>query len=777
MKLPMSKIKYGLLPISIIFLVWFVFASPFFLKGLVPFPSRYQVTFFQPWQPYYGMPNKNNAMPDIITQIYPWRYQSIQSWKEGGFGLWNPYSFSGTVHAANYQSAPYFPLNILFFLFPFIDAWSLLVLLQPLVAGLGMYALLRSLGRTSWAAVFGSIAFMFCGFMTGWMAYGTLAWAVAFLPIILLGINKIQHYNHSTIQPYHHSLSWFSGCFISLGIGFSLLAGHFQMSVYVLLVALGYAAYVGKPVFVRSLVFIMLGLLFALPQIAPAIEAFTRSARSENFILSAGIPLHYLITLFAPDFYGNPVTRNDWFGQYAEWASYIGVLPLLFSVIGVLYTQKTHRFFILVALMSILLALASPLSSLFYQLQIPVLSTSVATRMIILFSFSLIVLAAAGFDAFFDKNVKIIFKIRHILFLILCLAFMWLLPYLLTNNTIEYRSIAQRNLILPTLLFVSGVGIMFLQRIKKLRTGLIIAALLVTSIDMYRYSSKWMPFEEREFVFPTVPIIEFLQKHTGQERVFSNAGNEMNTYFQIPSLEGYDAMYNARYGEFISAASDGTIKPLQRSVVNIDRSGAYTKRWFDILGVRYIVHRLSDGRNVWVFPHWEYSSFRSVYKDDHYEVFENQEALQKNYLVGLAETQTTNQDMIDRLTDSAFPISSKAIVEKDLSTKIASGSGIVTMTSAKSSEVIVQTETTTPQLFIRTVAYDPGWQVYVNGVKQELLRVNYAFQGVVVPKGKATVRFVYLPLSFQLGLLGFGISVFVLGVGSVRQLLHDRWVL
>ena len=33
-------------PIFFIFTVWFLFASPYFIKGLTPFPSSYQVNFF-----------------------------------------------------------------------------------------------------------------------------------------------------------------------------------------------------------------------------------------------------------------------------------------------------------------------------------------------------------------------------------------------------------------------------------------------------------------------------------------------------------------------------------------------------------------------------------------------------------------------------------------------------------------------------------------------------------------------------------------------------------
>ncbi|MDP2585772.1 MAG: hypothetical protein Q8P29_02750, partial [Candidatus Levybacteria bacterium] len=128
-------------PIIFIFIIWFIFANPYFLRNKVPFPSNYQVNNFAPWSTnskFWG-PVKNSAMPDIITQIYPWRHLAISAWKQGQIPLWNPYTFSGNPLLANYQSAALSPFNILFFILPFVDAWSILVLLQPLLASLFMY--------------------------------------------------------------------------------------------------------------------------------------------------------------------------------------------------------------------------------------------------------------------------------------------------------------------------------------------------------------------------------------------------------------------------------------------------------------------------------------------------------------------------------------------------------------------------------------------------------------------------------------------------------------
>jgi hypothetical protein len=46
-------------------------------------------------------------------------------------------------------------------------------------------------------------------------------------------------------------------------------------------------------------------------QILPSLEFYQQAARSEIFAKGEIIPWKYLLTLFSPDFYGNPVTRND----------------------------------------------------------------------------------------------------------------------------------------------------------------------------------------------------------------------------------------------------------------------------------------------------------------------------------------------------------------------------------------------------------------------------------------------------------------------------------
>jgi len=224
----------GYLPLLSIIFVWFIFSSPYFLKNLVPYPSDYQVNAFFPWKEYrqFWGPIKNSAMPDVIDQIYPWKHFTIQSWKQHQIPFWNPNSFSGTPHLANYQSSALTPFNILFIFMPFLDAWSILILLQPLFAGIFTYLFVRKLQVSTYGACISAITFMFCGFIVVWMAYGTLSMAIAFLPLVLYLIEK-----------NFQKINIFSLLFLSLTLPLSFFSGHFQTSLYLFIISFLFLIY------------------------------------------------------------------------------------------------------------------------------------------------------------------------------------------------------------------------------------------------------------------------------------------------------------------------------------------------------------------------------------------------------------------------------------------------------------------------------------------------------------------------------------------------------
>lgn len=741
----MEKYK-NTLPILFLAIVWFIFSSPYFLKGNVPYPSTYQVNSYNPWSAYkqFWGPVKNAAMPDVIGQIYPWKHFTINTWKENQMPLWNPYGFSGNPHLADFQSAVFSPFNLLFFIFPFSDAWAIFILLQPLIAGLSMYIFMKTLKISIVGSFVGSISFMFCGFITVWMAYGTLSMAIAFLPLALFAIEKT-----------FTKVSMYSAVLLSLTIICSFFSGHFQTSMYFLLMSFSFLLF--KSITTRNIkaciygsVGFVLGISVALLQIIPSIGLYEASVRSGAFIKDGGIPIQYIITVISPDFYGNPVTRNDWFGAYAEWASFIGIVPLFLSCFVFFNRKKETIFFIVSGIIALLLAMQSPLQGILGNLHIPVFSTSNPSRIIVLFSFCFAVLAGMGFDALKGlvekksiKKIMIPFSIIGLL-----LLFIWFL--LLTGKilSLEHLSIAKRNLIFPSLLFFGSIVMVVLALIKKrLLLFVICYLLLATSIDSFRFVQKWMPFDPKSLIFTDLPILGEIKKNINQNRLFGNIGQEIGNYYSFQMIEGYDPLYIKQYGEFIRAASTGNFQEAERSVVHLDKTGKYTDRVLDFLGVLLLTHRIQDTKTSWAYPVWEkQKKYSLLFQDNQFQLYKNNTPMQRATIFYTYQVIKNNKALLQQFFDDNFNFREVLLLEEEPLEKISkneNGEGSAKIISYSPNKIRIYTTSNTPALLLLTDNFYPGWKARVNGKENKIYRANYTFRAVAIPAGKSTVEFTY----------------------------------
>jgi len=758
----MKKFLFRFWPIIFIFFIWFIFSSPYFLQQKAPFASSYQVNFFSPWSTYpqFAGPVKNNAMPDVIGQIYPWKHFTIQSLKKGIIPLWNPYSFSGTPHLANYQSAVLSPFNLLFFILPFIDAWSVLVLLQPLLAGFFMYLFMTELKIKNEGSLISSIAFMFCGFMTTWMGYATLGYSILFLPLAIFSIEKF--YSSNKIRYL---------VLLSTTIPLSFFSGHFQISLYFFVFVVFYVIFKffqtkNIPNTFYLILFTFLGFLSSLPQLLPSIELYTQTLRSTLFQKGEIIPWGYLSTFIAPDFLGNPVTRNDWFGHYAEWNAYIGLIPLMLAFY-VFTSRKITRviFFILSSILAIFLAFQTPILDLLIASQVPVLSTSAASRIIVLFSFSFAVLSGFGFQFLLEDAEKKKFK-KIFLWLggfIVMFAVLWIVVIFKLILPIDKIIIAKQNIILPTVIFLFFTSlVLFLLIEKKLKINknikhaIYFLIIILVAFDLLRFASKWQAFDSKSLAFINLPITGQFGKISGYERVLGNYGAEVAVYYGLPSIEGYDATYIKRYGELIASFDNSKVEDFKRSIVSFSRNGINTPKAVNLLGAKYIVHKVSDGRNVWAFPYWDYpkDAFTLIYGDDKYQIYRNNNAYPRAFLVDKYKVIDSSQETLETMFNNNFNLRDSVVLAKNPQVpSIADFKGNASISKYLPNQVKVKTSSNAKAILFLSDSYYVGWKAYVDNKETEIYLADYAFRAVVVPVGNHTVTFVYNPLSFKIGVL------------------------
>ena len=123
---------------------------------------------------------------DLTHISFPWRVLTAEQLQRGMAPLWNPYSHFGIPLLANMQTGVFYPLSILFQLFPFAVALGPFVFLQQCLAALWTYLWLRGRGHCRAGACSGAALFALGGFLLGYTEAPNLQGTVAFIPALLL---------------------------------------------------------------------------------------------------------------------------------------------------------------------------------------------------------------------------------------------------------------------------------------------------------------------------------------------------------------------------------------------------------------------------------------------------------------------------------------------------------------------------------------------------------------------------------------------------------------
>ncbi|MDP2918231.1 MAG: hypothetical protein Q8N68_01905, partial [bacterium] len=349
--------------LAILLLVNAIFFWPVWLKGQVPFPGDLLLAEYKPWANYSYSGYAPGAVPtkfqsfDALRQLYPWRFLAIEQFKSGQWPLWNPYNFSGAPLLANFQSAVFYPLNFLYFILSFNWAWSLQVMLQPFLASLFFFLFARRIKISPMGALLGAITFAYGSFMTVWLEYNTVGHVLLWLPLVLLAAELLAE-----------KVSFWRLSLLGLSLSFSFLAGHPQDFSVLWIFSLIYFLFRRRSVAVSIFIF---PFLIGAIQLLPGLELIFNSARTplnkdylmRDVLLQPG----QLIFALAPDYFGNPATRNYFLTDtYIGKVLYVGLLPLIFGFIAIfLRKNRWVKFFFISAAASLFLSISSLVSGFF----------------------------------------------------------------------------------------------------------------------------------------------------------------------------------------------------------------------------------------------------------------------------------------------------------------------------------------------------------------------------------------------------------------------------
>ena len=735
--------KEFLLPIVLALAIVLIFFRSVFIQNLVPIPTDLIVGLFHPFRDLYakdyprGVPFHNPLIADPITQQTIWRKESLEQMADGVLPLWNPYQMAGYPLLANVQSAPFYPLNIVFLLLPFLSGWSLIVVSQPFLAFLFMYFYLRSIKRSSEAAILGAVTFSFSGFMISWLEWGTIGSTALWWPLALYGIERLLADKKK-----------FVACFlIFISIVFSFLAGHTQTFFYG---AVLFAAYCilrlfdvekRKRVFLPLLITAGVTTVFLLPFVLIQLQFIFFSARGVDqdwHAVGWFIPFVHAVQFIVPNFFGNPATGNYWGAwNYGEFIGYIGILPLVLALFAIVSIRsRLVYFFTGITLLSLLIVFPTPLSKLIFKFGVPFLSSAQPTRMLFLIDLSFAVLAALGMDTLAKQKRKAVYVLIGISLVYTVIV---VTGYMLAKNGIISQinwGVTSRNLILPAGFLTAAIGsvLLFFSLPKKINRYVPSLFIFLTLVDLFMVASKYNTFSKKEYFFPQTKTIDYLQKNAGQQRIMVADRGVLHpnipTIYKIQAIDGYDPLYLYRFGELFASAGRG--RPDIQSPFGYFRiltTEHYQTPIINLLGVKYVLS-LRDIESIYL---------KKVFQEGETRVYQNLNVLPRTFFVKKVESVPDKQKAIEFLY--RYDLLENAVVENEDSLRGVYASGSATIVEYKPEKVSIKTENDDKGFLMLTDTFYPTWKATIDGTPAVIHRSDFNFRGLVVPPGEHAVVF------------------------------------
>ena len=723
---------------------------------------------------------------DLAPFFIPPRLLWITLIKSFEFPLWNPYNYSGIPLLATLQPGILYPPNLLFLFLPFPVAWNWLIILHFVFSGFTTYYLLRYLKVSTLSSFAGGIIFMLSGYLLSVHSLLPHLLAVGWFPLVLLYF--IKHYETGRYRNLVLS------CFC---LTLEFLAGAPEMVMLTLFVLCVIAIYptpflYGDPPnwFKRLSPFIFLLIMFLLVsaiQLIPFYELKIHSIRSTSIPYTEAITWSLswrdFILFFLPDAFGYGQTEvKYWANQSWLKTVYLGVIPFIMSLFFFCSNDRKRLVFFLFMLISVIFALGgnTPLYKLLYNLP-PFNAIRYPVKFLFLFFFVIAVTSAFGFDILKSTQPENDKRVKRIVVVCFYVGFIfagfWGYINLFGNDVRTFLDLRnfkpdqyneiwfnlhnlKRFLLFSFLFCVTLLIYLRFRRMKYVMYGMVF--LLIADLFLANYGNytriSWKVFEsEHKFT-------SLLSKAKETERYFvTNKTNaKLGQYFPTDR-----AILNTPYAPIFGLYTIGGSEILKVAHYNLFFDmllGTATlkdaKRFIDIAGIRFMItsYKVDD-------PDFKLRDYAEIGGNTAY-LYEYLRNTRRFLLFGRVYRATNDQEVVTKLLDNNIDLRKELIIfSKEKLPNIIESQvfGRVTLLSYKPNKVVMESQSDSSGFLYISDTYYPGWRAYVDGKETKIYRANLAFRAVEVPKGRHTVVFRYVPISFYIGLALtlFGIALCV----------------
>ena len=253
---------------------------------------------------------------------------------------------------------------------------------------------------------------------------------------------------------------------------------------------------------------------------------------------------------------------------------------------------------------------------------------------------------------------------------------------------------------------------------------------------------------------PRTPAWRFTTFNAPGEKTF-NANVGM--YYGWHDVRGYDSIIPRQYAGFMNRIQPQANELLYNRIAPLyaqsggDVYAALDNPLLDLLNVKYVIteHAIPN-------PGWQ-----EIYQDDAVRVYENQEMLPRAFIASEARLAPpdaqalTDVDLRQVIFLEETPLEPNALIPASPQLRQAN------ISRYTANAVFIDVNLSDRGWLFLGDAYFPGWKAYLRPfggdesqeIELTIHRANSAFRAVYLPTdGQWTVRFVYSPMSFKLGL-------------------------
>ncbi len=707
---------------------------------------------------------------DTVGEAYP-KYKflldNLSKWKE--LPMWYPDILGGMPYF--HVGFPYFypPKWIAYILSPNdpMGAFSKFPFIFHLfIGGLFMFWLLRYLKITIPSSLFGSIAYMFTGYIATAIYAGHEGKLTSYYLIPLVFYGFIRGLDSG-------KLIWF--LISGLTAGFQILGGHIQVVFHTgLILIIYYICWLiynitkkenrKKVIYsiTGSIVLLIFVLLIGSVQLLSQLEYSKFTARSEatyEFSSSFSFPPEEIIRFVSPGFFGW-LTGKDYWGRMelkfnTEYTGILIIIASIFAIFKLWKKKKEIQWLTIIALFGMLTSFGKYFilhKILFYT--IPKFSYFRAPgQFLIMFVFPLAILSGIGLDLLSktqqgEKESKskgkklpgiiIAFAVMIGISIIGILAsgpIAKIFEDIFNAKTSPMHSDNISSSFAYTLIMLVLFGVLILLRWKNLFSEKVffIFALLITTVEMIivcRHYLVGMSKKQIEQIY--------YPKNEITKRLIADNQEQ----FRIIPLQDFSSLSYSYHG----IQSWGGLHPVKTKVYDefSKKTSLNDLRILSLVNTKYLISNQKIDL--------EFLDEITKTKDKY--LYLNKYYLPRVYLADSIIVVKTNDEAFEKLRSPEFIPGKMAIVVSDDEEikNIKWGDPVdASITKYSPNEVKIKTNSNGFSFLVLSDVYIPMWETYVKGVKAPVYNVNAIFRGVIVPDGESEVIFKFNSKAFNNG--------------------------